>query len=500
MSNNVKQRQAYFLIALLALLIGCREETIEPKTFGSVAGFVVSLSDGQEITGARVSTNPPTSSLVTDSLGQFVLENLPTGSVSVRVEQNGFVPEVETVQIVRDQTANIIVRLQPDSLANTAPEPAQNTAPADGATIVGSSVVLRWSAMDVDEEDELTYDVFLFNSDQTQQTQLAAGTKIDTVVATGLDFNSTYFWQVRVSDGLETVNGPVWQFQTAPLPDNRYLYTRQFDGEYRIFSNSLGGNAEFQLTEGGGSQWRPRMGPLRNRIAYLATVGLETHLFVMNRDGSGAQQVSSVPVRGANLEELDFAWLPDGGSLIYMDNEDLYKVKVNGSDLELLATAPNGFTFTEASVSAAGDRILARVTGSNVYESAIFLMDMSGEYLEIAQPDAPGATNGPHFSPDGNWMVYTQDMSGVENLNGRQLDSRIFLKNLNDLSQPPLDLSEEKLPGTNDLDARFSPDGAWIICVNTNNDGISPRNIVRVSLDGDDRELLFEGAEMPDWR
>ena len=286
MLNYVQLHRMILLFALV--LLGCREETIEPKTFGSVAGFVVSLSDGQEIAGARVSTNPPTGSVVTDSLGQFVLENLPTGSVSVRVEQNGFVPEVETVQIIRDQAANIIVRLQPDSLANTAPEPAQNDAPADGATVVGSSVVLRWSATDVDSDDELTYEVYLFNSDQTEQTQLAAGTRADTVVATGLDFNATYFWQVRVSDGLETVNGPVWQFQTAPLPDNRYLYVRSVDGNFRIFSNNAAGTAEFQLTDGAGSQWRPRMGPLRNRIAYLATVGLETHLFVMNRDGSGA--------------------------------------------------------------------------------------------------------------------------------------------------------------------------------------------------------------------
>jgi len=64
----------------------------------------------------------------------------------------------------------------------------------------------------------------------------------------------------------------------------------------------------------------------------------------------------------------------------------------------------------------------------------------------------------------------------------------------------PIDLSFDKIPGTNDLDARFSPDGAWIIFTNTNNDGISQKDIYRMKIDGMDRELLFEDAEMPDWR
>ena len=483
----------------LLLWSGCREETIEPETFGSIAGYVVSLADNAEITNARVSTNPPTSSLFTDSVGQFVLENIPTGSYTVRVEQNGFVPEVESVQVLRNQTANIILRPQPDSLANTAPEPATLVSPQNQAIVTGTSAILRWNATDADADDELRYDVFLFNSDQTQQTQLTFESKVDTVLLEDLDFNTTYFWQVRTYDELSFTNGPVWEFSTAPLPDNRYLYARPVNGNLRIFSNQPAGT-EFQLTDGAGSQWRPRMGPLRNRIAYLGNNGLETHLFLMNRDGSGQQQISPVPVRGIDLNELDFAWHPDGGSLFFMDNNKLYRVRTNGSDLELLQTAPNGYTFTELDVSAAGDRILARLTGDNVYQSPIFLMDVAGEYLEVSRPDTPGGTGGACFGPDGNWMVFTHDASGVENLNGRRLDSRIYLQNLNDLSIPPIDLSINKTPGTNDLDARFSPDGAQIIFVNTNNDGISERTIMRVNLDGEGRTVLFNDAIMPDWR
>ena len=78
------------------------------------------------------------------------------------------------------------------------------------------------------------------------------------------------------------------------------------------------------------------------------------------------------------------------------------------------------------------------------------------------------------------------------------MDARIFIRGIDEPT--PTDLSMEKEPGTNDLDPRYSPDGASIIFVNTNNDGISQKNIYKMDLDGDNRVLLFENAEMPEWK
>ena len=63
-----------------------------------------------------------------------------------------------------------------------------------------------------------------------------------------------------------------------------------------------------------------------------------------------------------------------------------------------------------------------------------------------------------------------------------------------------MDVSIEKPAGTNDLNPRFSPDGAAVIFVNTNNDGISQRNIWKMELDGGGRTLLFENAITPEWK
>ena len=495
----MKLHHTLLLLIGCLLLNACREETIEPEVFGSLAGYVVSTPEDTDVVGARVSTNPPTSTVLTDSIGQFVIEQLPIGNYTVRVEQEGFTSSVENVKIYQDQTANIIVSLEPDSLSNSAPGAPTAPAPASGSTVIGTTQTLKWTTTDPDEDDQLSYDVYLYAADQIDPELIAANHPEDSLVVSGLDYDRVYFWQIVARDQLTNTNGPLWNFRTAPFPDNRYLYARETNGNFQIYANNLDDN-EFQLTQGGGSSWRPRMGPLRNRIAFLGTDGLETYLYRMNRDGSGRMKLSTNPVRGFSPEYLDFAWSHDGSKLYFMDNEELYSVRSDGTDLSLVATAPSGFTFSEIDVNPAGTRMIARLTGDTFYESFIVLMDMEGNYLEYLVPDTFGATLGGVFSPDGNWLLYTHDVSGNQTPNERQLDARIFLQNLTDLSQPPLDVSDHKPPGTLDLDARFSPDGAYIIFVNTNNDGISPRNIYRMDLQGDGRTLLFSNAVMPDWR
>ena len=62
-------------------------------------------------------------------------------------------------------------------------------------------------------------------------------------------------------------------------------------------------------------------------------------------------------------------------------------------------------------------------------------------------------------------------------------------------------VSFEKPPGTNDLDAKFSPTEAEIIIENTPNDGLSQSNIYKLTLGQvNGRELIEEDAKMPDWK
>ena len=492
------KKNIFYLIVVACLVIysSCREQDFIPETFGAVFGQVLVEGTNSAIEDATITTNPPTSILQTDGLGRFAFEDIKSGNYTLRVEKQGFVTKVENISIVGDKSINVIINLISDSLANTPPLAPSQPMPENGANELATSLTLSWSASDPDEDD-IFYDVQVFNADQSQMINIG---QIDEsfVELENLNYNESYFWQVTASDGKSApVNGELWSFETAPFPDHRFLFTRNQNGKYDIFSSDELGNS-IQLTNNGVNNWRPRMNPSRDKIAYLSNSGLETHIYLMNRDGSDIEKITSIPVTGDNIFDLDFTWSPDGEELLYMNGNKLYTVNRDGTGTQLFANAPNGFSYAECDWTIVDDRIIARLVGDNLYNSIIYLYESDGSFVQSLLTDIPGSTGGAMFTLVGTGLIYTHDVSGFEVPDGRQLDARIFSRDLS--AAVPSDLSFNKTPGTNDLDPRISPDGAAIIFMNTNNDGISPKNIYRMNIDGTDRELLFENAEMPDWK
>lgn len=486
-----------FLLFTLLTCFSCREDEFIPDTFGAIFGQVLEDGTNSAIQDATVTTNPPTDILQTDALGRFALEEIKTGSYTLRVEKNGFVTKVENISILADRSINVVIKLIPDSLSNNAPLAPSIPMPTDGEKELETTVTLNWTASDTDG-DELTYGLKLFNFDQTEITTLAEDLTQPTYELTNLNYGTSYYWQVIVKDGMAApVNGDLWRFETKDFPDQRFLFARFANGKYDIHASDVEGNS-VQLTDNSSNNWRPRMSPSREKIAFLSNAGLETHLYMMNRDGSAVEKISSLPVMGSNIFDLDFTWSPDGERLLYMSGNKLYTVNRDGTGTQLFSTAPNGFVYAECDWTQVNNRVIARIVGANLYNSLLYLYEGDGSFAQTIFPDIPGSTNGAMFSIAGTGMVYTQDVAAFEVPDGRQLDARIFTRDLT--AAVSTDLSLLKDAGTNDLDARFSPDGAWIIFVNTNNDGISQKDIYRVKVDGTDRELLFENAEMPDWR
>jgi hypothetical protein len=88
-----------------------------------------------------------------------------------------------------------------------------------------------------------------------------------------------------------------------------------------------------------------------------------------------------------------------------------------------------------------------------------------------------------------------------EDINYRQLDTRVFqhILSTNITSETGL----EKPSGTLNLEVRYSPNEAELLFVNTSNDGISIKNIIKASFsinnEGVSRTTLFSNVSMPDW-
>ena len=161
--------------------------------------------------------------------------------------------------------------------------------------------------------------------------------------------------------------------------------------------------------------------------------------------------------------------------------------------------APSGTLITEVDVNEVDNRIAIKTNDANGYNARIVVIDpVTGIETNIALDNVEGAVGGIDFSINGTKVLYTRDVTGFENENYRQLDSRIFVYELG--SELVEEIITGKPAGTNDLDVKFSPNEGAIIYMNTSNDGLSQKNIYKVQLDeSENREMLFTDAFMPDW-
>ncbi len=502
----------YLVMLLLPLaIISCTENTVTPTLYGSISGTVLAPDGKTPVPGASVTTNPPTSAIATASNGTFSIDKVPVGNYTVTASKSGYTQTSVSVAVTSGETVQAVIFLS--SSASSAPGAPTTPSPTNQATDQPLSLNLSWHnpAQASAAADTTWFDVYLYQSGSTLPDLIASNITDTSTTVSNLKYNTTYFWQV-VARGTDTVstNGNVWSFTTISVPDNPYVFARIVNGNYQIFSSDSGTTNLVQLTNDNYRDWWPRFNPLHNLIAFTSDANVEPQIYTMGLDGSNVFQVTTVSVSGYGNDGTGFCWSPDGAHLLYGHNNMLYRIDADGSNLTQIATAPTGMDFTECSYSPQGNRIVALAVGPNVYDSEIYLMNSDGSDTTVLVPNSPGATGSPSFSIDGTEVLYTHDVSGYQDSQGRMLDSHIFEINIStkqvvDLSANGQYAADNKPDGTNDLYPRFSPDGAYIIFENAPNTLGSQGSIWVMSSNANgtndnNRHLLIPDGIMPDWK
>lgn len=498
----MKNINAVLLIAAVLFFSGCSEETIDDIGSGTITGVVVEEGTNEPVENARISTNPATSTVFTDENGEFILKGIPPEDYAVQAQKESFLTQIETATVTADGSTNVIFELRDETAGNDPPVTPEAIFPEDNASAIAPPVTFVWNSADP-ENDDLSYQLEIRNA-QDERVVMFEDIADTTYTVEGLDYNSKFFWQITASDDINPeVLSPLYSFRTKDVPeDSRILFTRQINGNSVIFTRNEEGE-EFQLTPSESNSFRPRRNNATGKIAFLRTVGAETHLFTMDFDGTDERQVTStIPVRGFDMEQIDFSWTDDGASLLYPNFDKLYKIDRAGGGTEMIFKTANGDFITEVAASEDSNRIVLLTNNSSGYDGDIFTINPAGEIQQSVLNNVAGALGGLDVSLRGNQLLFTQDISGYENDDYRQLDTKLFLYDFN--TGEVTDLSLNKPSGTNDLDPRFSPNEAQVIFVNTSNDGISQEDIYTLTLDQlqneESRELIVEDAAMPDWQ
>lgn len=493
-----------FIIKIVSVLvvlsaISCSEDTIDLEGLGSVKGSVVKVGTNEPLENVKISTNPGTSTVFTNTEGVYILENVPAGDYSLSAQREGLLAVFEGITVIADSEVEVVFEMDVETAGNRSPDAPTLLTPTDNAIDVPVDLELVWSANDPDVDDTLKFTVTLRNEDN-DAIEVFENITDTTYAITGLAYGTKYFWQVSSDDEVnDPVNSTTFAFTTAIPPNNRIVFTRLVEGNSVIYSADESGNTEIPLTATSKNSFRPRRNPTTGKIAFLQSVGSQTHLFIMNEDGSDLKQVTSqIGVSGFNLEEVDFSWDANGAKLLFPNQDKLYSINTTGSGLNLVYQTTNGNLITEVDKNESNGMIAIKTNDLDGYTVEILIINTSGDVQNTVLTGLAGAAGGIDMSVDGSQLVYTRDVSGLQNTTYRRLDSHIFIYNFS--GNTTIDVSVNKPSGTNDLDARFSPNEASIIYMNTSNDGISAKAIQTISLaDLETRTTLLENAAMPDW-
>lgn len=492
--NNLYLKLCFLFFIVLS---SCSEEKVDQVEYGTVIGRVVIADTFEPMENVKITSSPASGTIFTDVEGKFVMNKVKVGEYSFQAQKDGYVAKFESVTVSASNASEIIFELKKATANNKPPAIPVLTTPTDNAINQNIALDLVWTATDPDN-DALTFTVILRN-DANTDVKIFSDIKDKKLSLTGLLYGVKYFWQVKANDGINVdILSAVSSFTTSTFPTTRYLGVNKV-GENNVIYSIDDASNKYRLTSLETNSWKPRRNTQAKKIAFIRSSGGQNHIYTMNEDGSGITKITnSVPIAGFNSDYIGFSWNTSGSEIIYPNFDKLYKINSSGSGLTQIYKTPNGKFISECDWSNDGTKIALKVNDVNGYNVEIYVIDTSGNIIFQVLSGYKGAVSGLNFSITGQKLLYSRDISEYEDQNYRQLDLRIFEYNL--ATSTATSIVSGKPSGTNDYDARYSPNEAEIIFTNTSNDGVSIKNIVKSGISTvDSRATLFGGYFMPDW-
>jgi len=412
------------VIFIISLCVGCSEDTIDEEFFGDLIGTVVSADSNEPLTNVKITTSPSTSTVFSDNNGNFTLRNIRIDNYSVMAELDGYDIGFEGVEISEGVESVVAFELALTSTINDPPLAPVLISPEDETNDLEVEVIFEWEPS-VSMEDELTYTLVLRNILTNENREFVVVDET-TITVSDLELGANYLWQVMVSDGVNAPVSSVFRtFSTLSFPSNPFLFVKKEGPNNVIFSGAgEAGNQEtqtdenlFQLTDDGTNSFRPRRNTQVQKIAFLRSVGGETHIFTMDLTGENVEQLTNiVPVAGFRQEELDFSWSPDGSYILYPFFDRLYRVNLDNSGEIEVYTTPDGSLISEVDIQDLDeDVILLKTNNLDGYEARIFTIRLSTQTIQtIILEGVPGAAGGAQISANGNIVLYNRDIDETE--------------------------------------------------------------------------------------
>lgn len=496
----------------LILFFSCSEDTLDVVRTGRISGKVIDKVTGDRLSGAKVTTNPASTTVFSDSLGNFTMDDIIVDDYSVQAELDGYASGFESTTVIDGVLSQVSFELTIANTENLPPLAPTLVSPEDGTVDLPLEVTFIWESSDPDG-DELTYTLDLRNGSTDEMQNIVVGQDTSYTV-NNLQLATKYFWQVTVSDdNNDPVSSVISEFKTLTLPDNPFLFVKKKNDNLVIYSGAEDldpGNGQqpepdfnvLQLTSDNVNSFKPRKSNILSRIAFLRNSGGATQIYTMNFDGTDVRQVTNQrPVAGFRIEQLNYTWAQNDSKIYYPHFDKLYSINPDGTDNRLEYSTTDGSFISEVAVPEFdGDLVLLKTNNSSGYEVRIYTARLStGMEEDVILENIDGAAGGIDISANADKVLYTWDISEAQNSAYKIFESRIYLQTIGS-PDPPLPLETDVLIGENDLNVRFSPSEGGIVFTRVKNNTNATPDIYTFLFDDNQSDLLlFTNAFMPDW-
>ena len=163
-----------FLLVLFVLsagLLGCKEGTVGPERLGTIEGRVLTFDNREPIDGVSITTSPPTSALVTDDAGQFLISSVEAGNYTITARAPSFDPNTVSVLVRDNETTQATIFLEETPEEDTA-SASLDVSIANWSTYMegdSSFVRVQYRAMNTGSDDISLYEVYFRISTGAQE-------------------------------------------------------------------------------------------------------------------------------------------------------------------------------------------------------------------------------------------------------------------------------------------------------------------------------------------
>lgn len=198
-------------------------------------------------------------------------------------------------------------------------------------------------------------------------------------------------------------------------PDGQHiLFSSQRGGHFDIYIMDTNGENVQQVTRGIGDCYAPSMSRIRQRIVFTSTESGAQNIWAINLDGTALQRLT-VDTR----DNVDPVWSPDGSRVSFTSTDrgqgDLMIVNADGSNSRRVT---HGINVEGRNSWSPDGKYLAFYAGP-VGDKDIYIVETGCASLpngcgpaQMRKLTAGGNNKAPDFSPDGQWVAFTSELAG----------------------------------------------------------------------------------------